>query len=157
MHPVSICTQELRLFYSSSHPNPAQERAGLARSADTGLQADRRDKLQPETARTTNTKDNQMARGKHKNITNRNQGYLTSSEPSSPSTASFKHSKTLEKQDLDFTPNLMMLIEDFKKDINNSLKEVQDKPVMVAHTFNPSTREAEAGKIVSSRPAWFTK
>jgi hypothetical protein len=28
---------------------------------------------------------------------------------------------------------------------------------MVAHTFNPSTREAEAGGFLSSRPAWSTE
>jgi hypothetical protein len=28
---------------------------------------------------------------------------------------------------------------------------------MVAHAFNPSTREAEAGGFLSSRPAWPTK
>jgi hypothetical protein len=28
---------------------------------------------------------------------------------------------------------------------------------MVAHAFNPSTREAKAGGFLSSRPAWFTK
>jgi hypothetical protein len=28
---------------------------------------------------------------------------------------------------------------------------------MVAHAFNPSTREAEAGGFLSSRPAWSTK
>jgi hypothetical protein len=28
---------------------------------------------------------------------------------------------------------------------------------VVAHTFNPSTREAEAGGFLSSRPAWSTK
>jgi hypothetical protein len=31
------------------------------------------------------------------------------------------------------------------------------QPGMVAHTFNPSTREAEAGGFLSSRPAWSTK
>ena len=30
-------------------------------------------------------------------------------------------------------------------------------PGMVAHVFNPSTREAEAGGFLSSRPAWSTK
>ena len=28
---------------------------------------------------------------------------------------------------------------------------------MVAHTFNPSTWEAEAGGFLSSRPAWSTE
>jgi hypothetical protein len=31
------------------------------------------------------------------------------------------------------------------------------KLAMVAHAFNPSTREAEAGGFLSSRPAWSTK
>jgi hypothetical protein len=30
-------------------------------------------------------------------------------------------------------------------------------PGMVAHAFNPSTREAEAGGFLSSRLAWSTK
>jgi hypothetical protein len=29
--------------------------------------------------------------------------------------------------------------------------------VVVAHAFNPSTQEAEAGGFLSSRPAWSTK
>jgi major histocompatibility complex class I len=37
---------------------------------------------------------------------------------------------------------------DFKK---------EEKPGVVAHAFNPSTREAEAGGFLSSRPAWSTK
>jgi hypothetical protein len=28
---------------------------------------------------------------------------------------------------------------------------------MVAHTFNPSTWEAETGEFLSSRPAWSTE
>jgi hypothetical protein len=28
---------------------------------------------------------------------------------------------------------------------------------VVVHTFNPSTREAEAGRFLSSKPAWSTK
>jgi hypothetical protein len=29
--------------------------------------------------------------------------------------------------------------------------------VVVVHTFNPSTWEAEAGRFLSSRPAWSTE
>ena len=96
------------------------------RSADTGLQTHRRNKLQPETARTSNTRDYQMVKGKCKNLTNRNQDYLASSEPSTPTTASPGYPNTPEKQDSDLKLYLMMLVEDFKKDINNSPKEIQE-------------------------------
>jgi hypothetical protein len=53
---------------------------------------------------------------------NRNQGYLATSEANSP-TASPGYTITPEKQDSDRKSLLMMMIEDFKKDINNSLKK----------------------------------
>jgi hypothetical protein len=31
------------------------------------------------------------------------------------------------------------------------------EPGVVAHTFNPSSREAEAGRFLSLRPAWSTE
>jgi hypothetical protein len=37
----------------------------------------------------------------------------------------------------------------------SALRQVM--PGVVAHAFNPSTREAEAGGFLSSRPAWSTK
>jgi hypothetical protein len=37
------------------------------------------------------------------------------------------------------------------------VKNGRSEPGMVAHAFNPSTREAEAGGFLSWRPAWFTK
>ena len=68
-----------------------------------------------------------MAGGKHKNISNRNQGYLASSEPNSPTIASPGYTNTSEKQDSDLKSLLMMMmIEDIKKDINSSLKEIQE-------------------------------
>jgi hypothetical protein len=33
----------------------------------------------------------------------------------------------------------------------------ETEPGMVAHAFNPSTREAEAGGFLSSKPAWSTE
>jgi hypothetical protein len=41
--------------------------------------------------------------------------------------------------------------------IKTFLKIKQFQPGEVAHAFNPSTREAEAGGFLSSRPAWSTK
>jgi hypothetical protein len=63
---------------------------------------------------------NQMVRGKHKNISNRNQGYLTSSEPRSSTIASPRYPITPEMQESDIKSLLMLVIEDIKKDINNS-------------------------------------
>jgi hypothetical protein len=97
------------------------------RSADT--QAYRRDKPQSESARPANTRDSQKARNKGKNICNRNQGYLASSKPSSPTTTSPGYPNTLEKQDSDLKSHNNMMIKDLKKDINNSLKEIQENQV----------------------------
>jgi hypothetical protein len=86
----------------------------------------RRENPHSETARSANTRDSQMAKGKDKNISNRNQGYLASSEPSSPTTLSPGYPNTPEKQDSDLKSHLMKMIEDFNKDINNCLKETQE-------------------------------
>jgi hypothetical protein len=65
-----------------------------------------------------------MAGGKHKNRSNRNQDYLASSEPNSPTIASLRYNITPEKQDMDLKTLFMMMTEDFKKERNNSLKEI---------------------------------
>ena len=88
-----------------------------------GLQTHRRNKLQSETARTSNIRNYQMVKDKHKYLTNTNQDYLASSELSTPTTAILGCPNTPEKQHFDLKSLLMMLIEDFKKDINNSLKK----------------------------------
>jgi hypothetical protein len=41
--------------------------------------------------------------------------------------------------------------------LNLNDKSLEEKPGVVAHTFNPSTQEAEAGGFMGSRPAWSTK
>jgi hypothetical protein len=102
------------------------EESWSPRSADKGLQTHRRNKLQPDTARASNTKDYQMAKGKHKNPTNRNKDYLASTEPSTPSTVSRRYHNTQKRLDSDLKLYFMMLVENFKKDINNSLKEIQE-------------------------------
>jgi hypothetical protein len=86
-----------------------------------------KDRPQSDIARAGSTRDNQMVGGKCKNISNGNQGYLASSEPNSPTIASSRYTITPEKQDSDLKSLLLMVIEDFKKDINNnSLKEIQE-------------------------------
>jgi hypothetical protein len=67
-----------------------------------------------------------MAKGKHKNLTNRNQDHSPSSEPSTPTSASPGYPKTPEMQDSDLKSYLLMLVDDIKKDFNNSLKEIQE-------------------------------
>jgi hypothetical protein len=65
-----------------------------------------------------------MAKGKCKNLTNRNQDHSPSSEPSTPTSAGPGYPNTLNKQDSDLKSYLMVLVEDFKKYFNNSLKEI---------------------------------
>ena len=53
---------------------------------------------------------------------------MTSKEPSSPTTHSDSpgYPNTPEKHDSGLKSHLMIMIEDFKKDINNSVKELQE-------------------------------
>jgi hypothetical protein len=67
-----------------------------------------------------------MAKDKHNNLTNRNQDHSPSSEHSTPTSPSPGHPNTPEKLDPDLTAYLMMMVEDIKKDFNNSLKEIQE-------------------------------
>jgi gas vesicle protein len=67
-----------------------------------------------------------MVKGKRKNLTKRNQDHSPSSEPSTPTSASPGYPNAPEKQDSDLKSYLMMLVEDIKKSINNSLKEIQE-------------------------------
>jgi hypothetical protein len=62
-------------------------------------------------------------KGKHKNLTNGNQNHSPSSEHSTPTLPSPGHSNIPEKLDPDLKTYLMMMVEDHKKDFNNSLKK----------------------------------
>jgi predicted transcriptional regulator len=67
-----------------------------------------------------------MAGGNHKNRSNRNQGYLASSEPKYPTLASPGYTITPDKQDMDLKSILMMMMEDFKKEIQeNTCKQLE--------------------------------
>jgi len=67
-----------------------------------------------------------MARDKCRNPSNRNQDYMASSEPNSPTIANTEYPNTPEKQDLDLRSHLFMMLEDFKKDMKSSLREMQE-------------------------------
>ena len=67
-----------------------------------------------------------MVRGKYKNLSNRNQGYLVSLEPSSFTTASPGYTIKTEKQDKYLKSLLMTMMEVVKKDINNSSTEIEE-------------------------------
>jgi hypothetical protein len=67
-----------------------------------------------------------MAKGKDKNLTNRNQDHSPSSEPSTPTSASPWHPNTTEKLYPDLKAYLIIMVEDIKKDFYNSLKEIQE-------------------------------
>jgi hypothetical protein len=118
-------TQDLRITGSQNHRITGSQRY-LNSEEFWHNQDHRKDRLQSDIAKASSTRDNQMAGGKCKNISNRNQGYLASSEPSSPTIASPGYPNTRDKQDSDLKSLLMTMIEDVKKDINNSLKEIQE-------------------------------
>jgi chromosome segregation ATPase len=66
-----------------------------------------------------------MAKGKHKNLTNRNQDHSPSSECSTPTSPSPGHPNTPEKLEPDLKAYLMVTVEDINN-FNNSLKEIQE-------------------------------
>jgi hypothetical protein len=61
-----------------------------------------------------------MAKGKRKNLTNRNQDHSPSSEPCTPTLPSTGNPNTPEKLDPDIKAYLMMMVENIKKDFKNS-------------------------------------
>jgi hypothetical protein len=80
-----------------------------------------------------------MLRGKGKNISHRNLDYLASSDPSSPTTSVPEYFNIPEKQDSDLKSHIMMMIE-VKKDINNSLKEIQENTCKQVEALKEETK-----------------
>jgi chromosome segregation ATPase len=83
-----------------------------------------------------------MAGGKHKNRSNRKQGYLASSELNSPTIAIPGYTIKPEKQDMDLKSLLMMTMEDFKTEINNSLKEIQENKSKQLEALKEETQKS---------------
>jgi hypothetical protein len=110
------------------------------RSSDT--EACRRNKPQSEKRRSANTRDTQIKRGKDKNISKRNQGYLALSELSCPITGSPGYPKTPEKEDSDSKSDLIMMIQNFKEDINNYIKEIQENMGKNVEALNKETQKS---------------
>ena len=82
-----------------------------------------------------------MVRGKHKNISNRNQFDLATSEPSSTITASPGYANIPIKQDSDLNSHFMKMIEDFKKDKSNYLKEIQESAIKQLKEFDKTIQD----------------
>jgi chromosome segregation ATPase len=94
-----------------------------------------------------------MAKGKSKNLTNRNQDNSTSSEPSTPTSASAGHPNTPRNLDPDLKAYLMMMVEDINKVFNNSLKEIQENTskelrVLIEKQENTSKEVMEMNKTI---------
>ena len=51
---------------------------------------------------------------------------MASSEPNSPTITSPGYTITQENQDMDLKSLLMMIMKNYKNDINNSLQEIQE-------------------------------
>jgi hypothetical protein len=91
--------------------------------------------------------------GKHKNLTSRNQDHSPSSEPSTPTSPSPGQPNKPKKLDTDLKAYLMMMVEDIKKDFNNSLKEIQENTakelrVLIEKQENTSKQVMEMSKTI---------
>ena len=82
-----------------------------------------------------------MAKGQRKNPNNRNQDHSPSSERSTPMPPSPRHPNTPEKQDPHLKAYLMMMVEDIKKDFNNSLKEIQENTAKQVEDLKEETQK----------------
>jgi hypothetical protein len=103
--------------HTNSHPiAPLALQGGLELYRITNL----RGLLLPGTIRPPNTRNNQMAKDKHKNIINRSQCNIAALEPISSTTASPRYSNTPKEKDSDLKSHIVKIIEE---DINKYLKE----------------------------------
>ena len=83
-----------------------------------------------------------MVRGKQKTISNRNQYTLASSEPTFSEHSKPWVSNIPENQDADQKSHLIKIIESFKEDIYNSLKEIQENTGKQVKAFKEETNKS---------------
>jgi hypothetical protein len=74
-----------------------------------------------------------MEKGKHKNITNKNKDHSLLPECSTHTSPSPGQPNTPEKLDTDLKAYLMMMVEDMRKDFNNSL--IQENTAKVSQVL----------------------
>jgi len=67
-----------------------------------------------------------MKRVKHRNLRNKNQYYVASAEPSFPTKENTGYLNTPEKQDLDLKSQSLIMMEDFERNLKNSLRKMQE-------------------------------
>jgi hypothetical protein len=67
---------------------------------------------------------------------------LASSKPNYPTIASPEYIITPEKQDMDLKTLFMIMMEDYKKDINNSLKEIQENTGKQVEALKEETQKS---------------
>jgi DNA repair exonuclease SbcCD nuclease subunit len=80
-----------------------------------------------------------MVKGKPKT---QHQDSSTSSKLSKPIISNPRYPNKPEKQDSDLKSYLMMLVEDFKKDSNNSLKEIQENTTKRVELLKEKTQKS---------------
>ena len=97
-----------------------------------------------------------MVKGKCKNLTNRKQDHSPSSEPSTPTTASPGHPNTPKNLDPDLKAYLMMMVEDIKKEFNNSFKEIQENTAKELQVLKEKQKNTTKQVMkVNKTTGWF--
>ena len=89
----------------------------------------------PETYR-----DNQMAKGQHKN-TNKSQSNVAPSEKSYPTTAISRYPSTTGAQENYLKYNIIMMIDTSKEETNKSLKEIQENTIKQVKEMNKTVQD----------------
>jgi hypothetical protein len=92
-----------------------------------------------------------MVKGKRKNITNRNQDHSPSPERSISNSPSPGHPNTPKNLDPGLKPYLMMMVEDIKKNFNNSLKEIQENIAKELKFLKETGKQNQMGEALKEK------